>query len=59
MPGEVIIPAGQSPARITLTALNDAVNENNETVILKIIGGTKGKDFETVTIEKQKPKDKR
>ena len=57
-PGEVVIPAGQSSASVTLTALHDGTTENQETVTLTINGTTRGKDFATVFIDKQKDKNK-
>jgi hypothetical protein len=53
--GQIVIPAGQTSASITLTALTDATIEKQETAIVTIIGGAKGKDFAKIFIEKQKP----
>jgi hypothetical protein len=52
-PGTVVIPAGQTSATITLTALNDNVAEKQEVVVLTLSGGAHGRDFVKVFIEKQ------
>lgn len=57
--GQVVIPAGQSSATVLLTALNDGVAEDKETVTLTLAQVTTGKNFATVMIEKQKAKDKK
>src|SRR5205814_8830546 len=57
--GQILIPAGQSSASITLSALNDGMAENQETVTLTLSPPTRGKNFATVKIENQKTKGKR
>ncbi|HYS16460.1 MAG TPA: Calx-beta domain-containing protein [Candidatus Binatia bacterium] len=39
LPGSVTIPAGSPSANITVTPINDPLNEDTETVILQIAGG--------------------
>jgi hypothetical protein len=54
VPGQIVIPAGQTSASITLSALTDAAIEKQEVVIVTFNEGAKGKDFAKVFIEKQK-----
>jgi len=54
VPGQIVIPAGQTSASITLAALNDTAVEKQEVVTLTFTGGAKGKDFAKIFIEKQK-----
>ena len=58
-PGQVVIPAEQPSATVILNALNDNVAENNESVTLTVSEITRGKNFATVMIEKQKTKGKK
>lgn len=52
-PGVIVIPAGQTSASITLTAIRDGVTEKQETIILRMVGDVHGKDFVKIAISNE------